>query len=100
VLSAICDFPNVNLKEHVTCCSKLKKIASEMHKMLKTAFDDNTTGRTQTFEWVSKFKHGKLWVENCVYIIPPQVTKTKMLTNFAESLILQKLLAAYASHME
>lgn len=81
------------------CCSN-KKTASEIHKMLKTAFDDNATERIQTFDWLSKFKHGKLLVENCVYIIPPQVTKTKMLTNFAESLILQRLLAAYASHME
>jgi hypothetical protein len=59
VLSAICDFPIVNLKEHVTCCSKLKKIAPEMHKTLKTAFDNNAIGRTQTFEWISKKKKKK-----------------------------------------
>jgi hypothetical protein len=56
MLSVICDFPVINLKEHVTWCSKLKKIASEMHKMLITAFDDNATGRTQTSDWLSKFK--------------------------------------------
>jgi hypothetical protein len=27
-----------------------------MHEMLKTAFGDNTMGRTQTFEWFSRFK--------------------------------------------
>jgi hypothetical protein len=35
MLRAICNFPIVNLKEYVRNCSKINKIASEMHKMLK-----------------------------------------------------------------
>jgi hypothetical protein len=75
MLSAVCDFPIINLKEHsisVMCCSQLKKIASEMHKMFKTAFGDNATGRTQILSGFSKFTHGKLLDEDCKYLhLPP-----------------------------
>jgi hypothetical protein len=50
-----------DLKEQRICmkfCFKLGKTASETHEMLKTAFGDNAMGRTQTFEWVSRFKRG------------------------------------------
>jgi hypothetical protein len=36
-----------------------------MHEMLKTAFSDNGMGRTQTFEWFSRFKRGQDLVEDC-----------------------------------
>jgi len=32
--------------------------------MLKTAFGDNAMGRTQTFEWFSRFKRGETSVED------------------------------------
>jgi hypothetical protein len=37
---------------------KLGKTASETHEILKTAFGDNAMGRTQSFEWFSRFKRG------------------------------------------
>jgi hypothetical protein len=53
-----------DLKEHricVKCCFKLGKTASKTHEMIKTAFGDNAMGRTQTFEWFSRFK---TWIEH------------------------------------
>jgi hypothetical protein len=43
----------------VKFCFKLGKTASETHEMLKTAFGDDAMGRTQTFEWFSRFKLGE-----------------------------------------
>jgi hypothetical protein len=50
-----------DLKEQRICmkfCFALGRTASETHEMLKTAFGDNAMGRTQTFEWFSRFKRG------------------------------------------
>jgi hypothetical protein len=50
-----------DLKEqriYVKFCFRLWKTASEKHEMLKTAFGDDAMGRTQTFEWFSRFKRG------------------------------------------
>jgi hypothetical protein len=62
VISEIAD-----LKEQGICvkfCFKLGKTASETHEMLKTAFGGNAMGRTQTFEWFSRFKRGETSVED------------------------------------
>jgi transposase len=51
-----------DLKERRICVKFyfiLGKTASEKHEMLKTAFDDNAMGRTQTFDWFSRFKRGE-----------------------------------------
>jgi hypothetical protein len=42
----------------VKVCFKLEKTASETHDMLKTAFDGNAIGRTETSELFSRFKRG------------------------------------------
>jgi transposase len=56
-----------DLKEQRICvkfCFILGKTASETHEMLKTAFGDNAMGRTQSFEWFSRFNRGKTSVED------------------------------------
>jgi hypothetical protein len=48
-----------DLKEQRICvkfCFTLGKTAWKYHEMLKTAFDGNAMGRTQTSEWFSRFK--------------------------------------------
>jgi hypothetical protein len=42
----------------VKFCFTFGKTASETYEMLKTAFGDTAMGRTQTFEWFSRFKRG------------------------------------------
>ena len=40
-------------------CFKLGKTATECYEMLKTAFGEQTMGRSQTFQWFSRFKAGR-----------------------------------------
>jgi hypothetical protein len=50
-----------DFKEQRICvkfCFKLGNSESETREMLKTALGDNAMGRTQTFEWFSRFKRG------------------------------------------
>jgi hypothetical protein len=66
-------------KEQRICvkfCFELGKTASETHRMLKTAFGDNAMGRTQTFEWFSRFKHGETSVEDCDRLGRPSTGRT------------------------
>jgi hypothetical protein len=49
---------------YVKFCFKLGKTASETHEMLRTAFGNDAMGRTQTFEWFSRFKRGDTSVED------------------------------------
>jgi ABC-type Zn uptake system ZnuABC Zn-binding protein ZnuA len=44
---------------------KLRKAASEMHRMLKTAFGSSAIVSTQTFEWFFRYKYGVTSVEVC-----------------------------------
>jgi hypothetical protein len=50
-----------DLKEQRICMKfsfRLVKTASETHEMLKRAFGENAMGRTQTFDWFSRFERG------------------------------------------
>ena len=38
---------------------KLGKTATESYEMLKTAFGEQAMGRSQTFQWFSRFKAGR-----------------------------------------
>ena len=38
---------------------KLEKTATECYEMLKTAFGEQAMGRSQTFQWFSRFKAGR-----------------------------------------
>ena len=40
-------------------CLKLGKTATECYEMLKTAFVEHVLGRSQTFQWFSRFKTGR-----------------------------------------
>jgi hypothetical protein len=37
-------------------CFKLGKTAAETHQILKQAFDDNSLGQTQIYDWYTHFK--------------------------------------------
>jgi hypothetical protein len=61
MLNGIGNFIMVELKEQsvlVKFCFKLEETAS------KTALHDNVMGKTQTFEWYSRFKQGEISVED------------------------------------
>ena len=40
-------------------CFKLGKTATESYEMLKTTFGEQVMGRSQTFQWFSRFKAGR-----------------------------------------
>ena len=40
-------------------CFKLGKTATECYEMLKTAFGEQAMGRSQAFQWYSRFKAGR-----------------------------------------
>jgi len=40
-------------------CFKLRKTGTECYEMLKTAIREQTMGRSQTFQWFSRFKAGR-----------------------------------------
>jgi hypothetical protein len=75
----------VDLKEQRICvkfCFKLGKTASETHEMLKTVFGVIDMGRTQTFDWFSRFiRGGKIRSK----ILSVQVAQTKTWRMFAKS---------------
>jgi hypothetical protein len=78
-----------DLKERSICvkfCFKFEKTASETHEMIKTAFGDNAMGRTQTFEWFSRFKRRETSVEILrVQVVPRPVAQTKTWRMFTKS---------------
>ena len=57
VLSAIIEM--ADFREEGACikfCFKLGKTATECYDMLKTALGEQAMGRSQTFQWFSRFK--------------------------------------------
>ena len=52
----------VDFREQRACikfCFKLGKTATKCYEMLKTAFQEQAMGRSQTFQWFSQFKAGR-----------------------------------------
>jgi len=45
-------------------CHKLGKSASETLEMLQQAYGDDAMGRSATFEWYSRFKNGRMSIED------------------------------------
>ena len=45
-------------------CFKLGKTATECYEMLKTAFGEQAMGRSQTFNWFSRFKAGRMSIDD------------------------------------
>ena len=54
-----------DLEEHacVKFCFKLGRTATETWKMLQQAFGDECMSRTQCFEWYSRFKTGRMSID-------------------------------------
>jgi histone-lysine N-methyltransferase SETMAR len=68
-----------DLKEQrifVKLCFRLGKTASETYEILKTAFGDIAMGRTQTFEWFSRFKRGETSIEDSLRSGRPPTGRT------------------------
>ena len=60
VLNAIIKM--ADFREQCACiklCFKLGKTAIECYEMLKEAFGEQAMGRSQTFQWFSRFKAGR-----------------------------------------
>ena len=52
-----------DFREQSACikfCFKLGKTATECYEMLKTTFGERAMGRSQTFQWFSRFKAGRI----------------------------------------
>ncbi|PNF43470.1 hypothetical protein B7P43_G10809 [Cryptotermes secundus] len=48
----------------VKFCFLLGKSRTETFEMLKTAYKDDATGKTQVFEWFSRFKNGEMSIDD------------------------------------
>ncbi|PNF21101.1 hypothetical protein B7P43_G05549 [Cryptotermes secundus] len=48
----------------VKFCFLLGKSGTETLEMLKTAYKDDAMGKTQVFEWFSRFKNGELSIDD------------------------------------
>jgi len=62
VQRSLCDYRDGVFHEKRACikfCFKLGKTATECYDMLKTAFGEQAMGRSQTFQWFSRFKAGR-----------------------------------------
>jgi len=56
-----------DFREQCACikfCFKLGKTARECCEMLKTAFGKKAMGRSQTFQWFSRFQAGRIWTDD------------------------------------
>ena len=65
MLSAIIEM--ADFREQSACikfCLKLGKTATECYEMLKTAFGEQAMGRSQTFQWFSRFKAGRTSIDD------------------------------------
>jgi hypothetical protein len=79
VLHATLDFQMDELKDHEICIKfglELRKTSSEMREMLRTAFSDNVVGRTQAFEWFSRFRPGETLVGDSEHSCCPSTGHT------------------------
>jgi hypothetical protein len=64
-----------DFREQCTCikfCFKLGKTATECYEMLKTAFGEQAMGRSQTFQWFSRFNAGRTSIDDDEHSGQPQ----------------------------
>jgi hypothetical protein len=55
------------LKEQRVCikfCQKLGKTATETYETLQQAFGETALSRSKTFEWYSRFKNGRMSIDD------------------------------------
>jgi len=45
-------------------CFKIGKTATETYQLLQQAYGEDAMGRTQVFDWVSRFKEGRIFVQS------------------------------------
>jgi len=65
VLSAIIKMADFRKQRAcIKFCFKLGKTATECYEMLKTAFGEQAMGRSQTFQWLSRFKAGRTSIDD------------------------------------
>ena len=60
----------------VKFCVKIGKSVTETFEILKIAFGEESTCRTQTYEWWKRFKEGRTSVDNDPCSGRPSTTKT------------------------
>ena len=65
MLSAIIEMADFReQRAYIKFFLKLGKTATECHEMLKTAFGEQVMGRSQTFQWFSRFKAGRTSIDD------------------------------------
>ena len=65
MLSAIIEMADFREQlAYIKFCLKLGKTAAECYEMLKTAFGEQAMGRSQTFQWFSRFKAGRTSIDD------------------------------------
>ncbi|PNF32226.1 hypothetical protein B7P43_G17963 [Cryptotermes secundus] len=60
----------------VKFCFLLGKSGTETLEMLKTAYKDNAMGKTQVFEWFSRFKNGEMSIDDKPRSSRPSTVRT------------------------
>ena len=55
---------NYDLRTALIFCYHLKKTAAESHRMLVEANGEHALGKSQCFEWFTKFRSGNFDVRN------------------------------------
>jgi hypothetical protein len=67
------------LKEQCVCikfCQKLGKMATETYKMQRQAFGETALSRYKTFEWYSRFKNGRTFIDDDPHTGWPSTVRT------------------------
>ncbi|PNF33096.1 hypothetical protein B7P43_G15744 [Cryptotermes secundus] len=60
----------------VKFCFLLGKSGTETLEMLKTAYKDDAMGKTQVFEWLSRFKNGEMSIDDKLRSGRPSMART------------------------
>ena len=72
-------------------CFKLGKTATECYEMLKTAFGEQAMGRSQTFQWFSRFKAGRTSIDDEEHSGRPVSSSTPEMIDRVRQIIRQDL---------
>jgi len=81
-----------DFREQRTCikfCFELGKTATECYEMLKTAFGEQAMGRSQTFQWVSRFNAGRTSTDDDERSVRPVSSSTPEMTERVRQIILE-----------
>jgi hypothetical protein len=67
----------IEQRVYIKFCVKLGKSATESPEMLREAFGEHSFSRTEVFGWHSRFKAGRVSVEDDECSGKPSTSKTK-----------------------